>query len=111
MSAADRKTPDTGTFDALVHAPHRLQICAVLDTVDQAEFALLRETLGVSDSVVSKQIKALEDAGYVKVSKSLVDRRTRTWVQFTKAGRKAYRGHVAALKAMIDPATLTPSED
>ena len=88
-------------FDALVHAPHRLQICAALDTVDQAEFALLRETLGVSDSVLSKQVKALEEAGYVKVTKGLVDRRTRTWVQFTRSGRAAYRGHVAALKAMI----------
>lgn len=91
----------TGTFDALVHAPHRLQICAVLDTVDQAEFALLRETLGVSDSVVSKQIKALEEAGYVKVTKGLTDRRTRTWVQFTKDGRRAYAGHVAALRAIV----------
>ena len=88
-------------FDALVHAPHRLQICAALDTVDQAEFALLRETLGVSDSVLSKQVKALEEAGYVKVTKGLVERRSRTWVAFTKAGRQAYRGHVAALKAMI----------
>lgn len=88
-------------FDALVHAPHRLQICAVLDTVDQAEFSLLRETLGVSDSVVSKQVKALEDAGYVKVSKGIVERRSRTWVAFTASGRSAYRGHVAALRAMI----------
>ncbi|WP_239021740.1 winged helix-turn-helix domain-containing protein [Nocardioides jishulii] len=88
-------------FDALVHAPHRLQICAALDTVDQAEFALLRDSLGVSDSVLSKQVKALEDAGYVKVSKGLVERRTRTWVAFTRSGRQAYRGHVAALRAMI----------
>lgn len=88
-------------FDALVHAPHRLQICAVLDTVDQAEFALLRDTLGVSDSVLSKQVKALEEAGYVSVSKGLVERRTRTWVAFTKAGRQAYQGHVAALRALI----------
>lgn len=95
MSAAD------AAFDPLIHAPHRLQICAVLDTVDQAEFALLRETLGVSDSVVSKQIKALEEAGYVKVSKNLVERRTRTWVQLTKAGRRAYAGHVAALRAIV----------
>lgn len=94
-------TAATAGFDALIHAPHRLQICAVLDTVDQAEFALLRETLQVSDSVVSKQVKALEDAGYVKVSKGLVDRRTRTWVAFTRSGRQAYRGHVAALRAMI----------
>ena len=95
MSTAD------ATFDAVIHAPHRLQICAVLNTVDQAEFALLRETLGVSDSVVSKQIKALEDVGYVQIHKGTIDRRTRTWVSLTKAGRAAYRGHVAALHAIV----------
>ncbi|MFC6152790.1 winged helix-turn-helix domain-containing protein [Nocardioides yefusunii] len=88
-------------FDTLVHAPQRLQICATLDLVDSAEFALLRETLGVSDSVVSKHLKTLEEAGYVKVSKGVLDRRTRTWVAMTKAGRTAYRGHVAALRQIV----------
>lgn len=88
-------------FDAVIHAPHRLQICAVLNTVDQAEFALLRETLGASDSVVSKQIKALEDAGYAQIHKGTIDRRTRTWVSLTKSGRAAYRGHVAALREIV----------
>lgn len=88
-------------FDPLIHAPHRLQICATLDTVDRAEFALLRDQLGVSESVLSKQIKALEDAGYVSVSKGSRDGRVRTWASFTKSGQQAYRGHVAALRRIV----------
>lgn len=88
-------------FDAVIHAPHRLRICAVLDTVEQAEFAILRQTLDVSESVLSKQVKALEDAGYLKVSKATRDKRVRTWASFTKEGRKAYRDHVAALRAIV----------
>jgi len=88
-------------FDPLIHAPHRLQICAILDTVDKVEFAFLRDQLGVSESVLSKQVKALEDAGYVKVSKGTREGRVRTWASFTKAGRTAYRGHVAALRAIV----------
>lgn len=88
-------------FDPLIHAPHRLQICAILDTVDKAGFALLRDQLGVSESVLSKQVKALEDAGYVSVSKGTREGRVRTWAAFTKAGRAAYRGHVAALRAIV----------
>lgn len=96
------------SFDALIHAPHRLQICAILDTVERAEFALLRDQLGVSESVLSKQVKALEDAGYVSVSKGLRDRRTRTWAAFTAPGRAAYRGHVQALRDIVGRAELEP---
>jgi len=90
-----------GVFDPLIHAPHRLLICAILDTVDKTEFALLRERLDVSESVLSKQVKALEDAGYVKVTKATRAGRVRSWASFTKAGRVAYRGHVAALRAIV----------
>jgi DNA-binding MarR family transcriptional regulator len=90
-----------GLFDPLIHAPHRLQICAMLDTVDKVEFAFLRDRLDVSESVLSKQVKALEDAGYVKVSKATREGRVRTWAAFTKTGRKAYRDHVAALRAIV----------
>ncbi len=88
-------------FDPLIHAPHRLQICAMLDTVDKAEFALLREQLQVSESVLSKQVRALEDAGYVGVSKGTREGRVRTWASLTKSGRNAYREHVAALRAIV----------
>lgn len=98
MSGADQAV---GAFDPLIHAPHRLQICATLDTVDKVEFAFLRERLDVSESVLSKQVKALEDAGYVKVTKATRAGRVRTWAAFTKAGRAAYRGHVSALRAIV----------
>lgn len=88
-------------FDSVIHAPHRLQICAALDTVDQVEFAALREVLGVSESVLSKQVKALDEAGYVTVSKGTRDRRVRTWASLTKEGRRAYRDHVAALRSIV----------
>ena len=90
-----------GVFDPLIHAPHRLQICATLDTVDRVEFAFLREGLGVSESVLSKQVRALEEAGYVSVSKGTRDGRVRTWAAFTKDGRRAYRAHVEALRAIV----------
>ncbi len=96
MSAADAGDG----FDPVVHAPHRLRICAVLDTVEQAEFAVLREATGVSESVLSKQVRVLEEAGYVTVSKGARDGRVRTWARFTPAGRAAFRAHVAALRAI-----------
>ena len=56
-------------FDTVIHAPNRLQICAFLSPLEEAEFQVLREELAVSDSVLSKHIKQLEEAGYVKQRK------------------------------------------
>ncbi|CAN5353176.1 transcriptional regulator [soil metagenome] len=84
-------------FDAVIHAPGRLQICAILSAVDLAEFAMVRDAIGVSDSVMSKHVKQLEDAGYVAVSKVAAGGRQRTWLKLTTAGKAAFRAHVAEL--------------
>ena len=100
------------TFDAVIHAPNRLQICAFLAPLTDAEFPTLRDTLGVSDSVLSKHLRVLEESGYVKIKKATVDSRVRTRVSLTTAGRRAYRNHIAALQVLVsvDPAVrLEPS--
>jgi DNA-binding MarR family transcriptional regulator len=91
-------------LDPHLHAPARLQIATVLANADSAEFARLREITGVSDSVLSKHLAALAEAGYVRLTKSPFDGRTRTWAGFTHAGRKAFAAHMRALQALIDSA-------
>jgi len=88
-------------FDDLIHAPNRLQICALLDVTEELEFKVLKEHLGVSDSVMSKHIKVLGDANYVLSTKRTTLKRLRTWIKFTKIGRKAYVNHVAELKKIV----------
>jgi DNA-binding MarR family transcriptional regulator len=84
-------------FDPVIHAPGRLQICAILAEVDQAEFAMIRDAIAASDSVLSKHVKQLEEAGYVSVSKVTSGGRQRTWLKLTAQGRVAFRAHVAEL--------------
>lgn len=86
-------------FDPLIHAPGRLQICAILSSVD-AEFAMVRDAIKVSDSVLSKHLKQLEEAGYVRLTKVTENGRQRTWISLTPAGRKAFAGHVAELQRL-----------
>ncbi len=88
-------------FDEIVHAPNRLQICAVLAAVDAADFATVRDGLGVADSVLSKHVRVLHEAGYVDVHKTTCASRVRTSLSLTAAGRAAYDGHVAALQAIV----------
>ncbi|MFE9084008.1 winged helix-turn-helix domain-containing protein [Brevundimonas sp. NPDC003935] len=84
-------------FDTVIHAPGRLQICALLSGVDDAEFAMIRDRIEVSDSVLSKHLKQLEEAGYVTLRKAASEGRQRTWISLTSAGRKAFASHVAEL--------------
>ena len=89
-------------LDPLIHAPARLQVVTTLSAVSEAEFATLRSALEVSDSVLSKHISALADAGYVRSRKDVRAGRRTTWVSLTRTGRTALREHVAALRRMID---------
>lgn len=98
----------TPRFDEVVHAPHRLRICAFLDATTSAQFSAVRELLDVADSVLSKHVTVLQDAGYVTVSKPTGAGRVRTWLELTPAGRRAYAGHVAALEQLVDPPDTSP---
>ncbi|ALO66186.1 transcriptional regulator [Arthrobacter alpinus] len=88
-------------LNEIIHASNRLQICAFLSGVTQAEFGSIRDMLGVADSVTSKQLKVLEAAGYVVLSKPTGKGRVKTWAALTPEGKRAYAEHVAALKELI----------
>jgi DNA-binding MarR family transcriptional regulator len=77
-------------------------VVTTLSAVSEAEFATLRSALEVSDSVLSKHISALVDAGYVRSRKGVRAGRRTTWIALTSVGREALRKHVAALRQLID---------
>lgn len=88
-------------FDELIHSPNRLRICAALAAVAEIEFAELERSVGITTQLMSKQLKLLADAGYIHMEKRPETiGRPRTWVSFTSAGRRAYSGHVNALRAI-----------
>jgi DNA-binding MarR family transcriptional regulator len=91
-------------LDEVIHAPVRFSIVAALAGVDEAEFSHVRDTIEVSDSVLSKQATQLETAGYVKIRKGYVGKRPRTWLSLTPAGRAAYTRHLQALRAIAGDA-------
>ncbi|GGL99337.1 winged helix-turn-helix domain-containing protein [Glutamicibacter protophormiae] len=78
--------------------PVRLSIMGSLNTVEEADFKTLRDALGISDSVLSRHLSALEDKGYVKIRKGFVGKRPRTWAKLSPEGRVAFTDHVQALK-------------
>ncbi len=81
-----------------IHAPVRFSIVAALAAAEQAEFAFVRDTVEVSDSVLSRQVAILETAGFVAVRKGYVGKRPRTWLSLTPDGRRVFTEHLAALR-------------
>lgn len=88
-------------FEPLLQAPVRLQMMAVLAQAQEAEFGRLKAITASSDSVMSKHLAALAEAGLVKLRKAAVDGRQRTWAALTRAGRRAFDDHVAALQRIV----------
>lgn len=89
-------------FDELIHPTTRLSLVALLAAADWADFAFLREQLGLSDSALSKQLSTLEEAGYVEIERPVREHRRRVCARLTPTGASAFDGHVAALRSIVE---------
>lgn len=98
-------------LDEVIHAPVRFSIVATLSAVGKAEFSYVRDTVEISDSVLSKQVSTLEAAGYVTVKKGYVGKRPRTWLSLSPAGEVAFRSHLAALTEIASRTVAAPPDD
>jgi DNA-binding MarR family transcriptional regulator len=76
-------------IDPLIHAPTRLKIMAYLSIVESADFTFLMRQTGLTRGNLSVNLRKLEDAGYVSITKEFVDRIPRTLIRLTSNGREA----------------------
>ncbi|HZU76976.1 MAG TPA: transcriptional regulator [Dehalococcoidia bacterium] len=88
-------------LDEIIHQPVRFSIMATLAAADEVEFGFLRDAVEVSDSLLSRQLTLLEQAGYVHIRKGYVGKRPRTWLSLTEEGRAAFTAHVSALQEIV----------
>lgn len=88
-------------LDPIIHAPVRLSIMAMVAATERVDFRLLAQQLEVSDSLLSKHLLTLESAGYVRVTKSSLGRRLRTWVELEPEGLDAFARYRQALDQLV----------
>ena len=91
-------------LDDLIHQPARLRIMAALAGLEprqQVDFSFLKDKLQLTDGNLGAHLRALEEAGYILVEKTFVDRQPKTFVAASAAGRKAFATHVAALQSIL----------
>ncbi len=88
-------------FNEFIHVPARLRIVAALSTADDSEFSALQEATGLTTSHLSKQLRVLAESGCLVLEKrSQSFGGPRTWIHLTIAGKRAWRGHVEALRQL-----------
>ncbi|MBE0695788.1 MAG: transcriptional regulator [Anaerolineaceae bacterium] len=91
-------------LNEIIHQPVRLRIMAALVTLEagnEVDFTYLRKLLEVTDGNLGAHLRKLEEAGYIAINKTFVDRKPRTFIAVTAAGRKVFQEHVAALESIL----------
>ena len=84
-------------FDSRV----RLGIMSTLMINDSINFNELKELIDVSDGNLASHIKSLDEAGFIKINKGFIGKKTNTTYTITRVGEKAFQEHLSALENMI----------
>jgi len=80
-------------LDRTVHEPARLAILVLLTVVKKADFLYLLDETGLSKGNFSSHTAKLEEAGYITIKKTFVDKIPRTVYQLTPQGAEALETH------------------
>jgi DNA-binding transcriptional ArsR family regulator len=88
-------------LDPIVHAPLRLAILSILVTVEEANFAYLKEATDSSDGNLSTHLSKLEASGYITLKKSFVAKKPQTMCSITRKGKQALLKHLDRLEQII----------
>ena len=91
-------------LNELIHQTVRLRIMAALVTLepnDEVDFTYLRDLLEVTDGNLGAHLRKLEEAGYIAINKTFVERKPRSFISATAEGRRVFQEHIAALEAII----------
>ncbi len=93
---------DVSEIDDVVHGRIRLGIMTYLAQAEAADFTELKNVLKTTQGNLSIHLRKLEDAGYVSIDKSFLNRKPLTRARLTKAGRKALGDYLKAMAKLLD---------
>ena len=89
-------------IDETIHGRIRLGILAYLSTAGSADFLTVQTVTRTTKGNLSSHIARLETAGYVRVEKTFVDRKTRTILHMTQEGEHAFAAYLANLRTLLN---------
>ena len=92
---------DIGKIDEVIHGRLRLGVMAYLADAEVASFNELKAVLETTQGNLSIQLRKLEDAGYVAIDKSFLNRKPLTRARITPEGRAAFSTYLEAMGRLI----------
>ena len=89
--------------DRIIHERARLLILAYLASHDKnaVPFSEIREKLDFSAGNLSVQLRTLEEAGYIQITKEFRDNKPLTRASLTKSGSAALKLYVEQMDGLI----------
>ncbi len=96
-------TPRWQDLDRLIHEPARLMIVTLLYAVEEADFLYLLHETGLTKGNLSTHLSKLEEASYVRITKTFRGKIPRTLVALTPEGRQAFETYRQRLSHLIHP--------
>jgi len=88
-------------LDRVIHEKGRLAIMSMLAASPHLSFTELRDTLSMTDGNLTTHIRALQESGYVSVTKSFQNNRPLTTCSLTAAGKKAFINYINLLESIV----------
>ena len=91
-------------LDPVIHAQARLRVVSSLSALsegDRLAFPRLQELLDMTAGNLSTHLRKLEEAGYVKITKTHQGRVPVTFVALTARGRGAFEQYTSDLRTLL----------
>lgn len=88
-------------LDSVFHSRIRLAIAAILIRQEDADFVTIKKSIDATDGNMTTHITKLEEAGYLKVTKSIENNKPVTRYSLTAEGKKAFQDYLDQLKIFI----------
>ena len=92
---------DIGQIDDVIHGRMRLGIMAYLADAEVADFNELKTLLQATQGNLSVHLRKLEEAGFIEIEKSFLNRKPLTRARITAKGAAAFKAYLEALGKLI----------
>jgi DNA-binding HxlR family transcriptional regulator len=102
MSDQNNAIFDFNEIDDIIHARIRLAIMTILLVRGKTDFATLKNQTKTSDGNLSTHLRKLEDAGYISIKKSFVERKPITIYWVNETGKKAYARYLKTIEKLVE---------
>ena len=93
--------PELPELDPVVHGQLSLAVLSILSTVDTADFTYLRDRTCSTDGNIAAHLLKLEQAGYIAVQKTFLNRKPLSIYRITETGRTALASYIRNLKKLL----------